>query len=248
MPFIPDHWALYFFQDWIHPNHRVLIHIFRHFSLIVSLINGFFHAFSSKSLSCFAFVENPSGTTKTSSNTTSIVLRVVIPIVIIAIIVIAVVVYTKKRQRSSGVVRHDQPQTASMVSTQQKTAQQTSQTASSMPSEKYAFNKTQYVYPTATVQGVGYPQGPYPVSYGTGPTYPTGQYTTSAYGAAQMSFMVPPAYSSTPVGAVQPLLPSGVQGQQPTGTVNPSYDGNTLPPIESSPNVPPPTYQEATCS
>ena len=176
-------------------------------------------------------------------------LGVVIPIVIIAIIIIAVVVYTKKRQiPSPGVVHHGQPQTAAMVSTQQTTTQQTPQIAPPMPNESYAYNKTQFAYPTATVQDVSYPQGSYPSSYATGPTYPAGQYTTSAYDAPQMSFMNPPSYSSTPVGAVQPPIASGVQGQQPTGTLNPRYDGNALPPIESSPNVPPPAYQEATSS
>ena len=86
------------------------------------------------------------------------------------------------------------------------------------------------------------------MSYATGPTYPAGQYTTSAYGAPQMSFMVAPTYSSAAVGAMQPPLAPGAQGQQPSGPLNPSYDGNALPPIESSPNVPPPAYQAATSS
>ena len=167
-------------------------------------------------------------------------LGVVIPIVIIAIIVIAVVVYTKKRQRPSpGIANHGQPQTATMVSTQQTTAQQTPQNASSVANANYAFNKTRYVYPTATMQGVSYPQGLYPMSYATGPTYPAAQYTTSAHGAPQMSFMAAPTYSSAAVGAMQAPLAS---------TLNPSYDGNALPPIESSPNVPPPAYQAATSS
>ena len=172
-----------------------------------------------------------------------------IPIVIIAIIIIAVIAYTKKRQRqSTGVIHHGQPQTATMVSTQQTTTQQTPQNASSVPNANYAFNKTQYVYPTATMQGVSYPQGSYSMSNATGPTYPTCQFTTSACGAPQVSFMVAATYSSTPVGAVQPPFAPVVQGQQSSKALNPSHDGNALPQIEISPNVPPPSYQAATSS
>ena len=190
-------------------------------------------------------------------------LGVVIPIVIIAIIIIVVVVYTKKRQRSSSsAAHHGQPQAATTASTQQ-TTQQTPQIASFMPNANYEHNGTQYVYPTATVQG-GYPQGSYAMAYATGPSYPSGQFTTSAYGAPQVSFMVAPTYSSAPVRAVQPPLASGVPEQKPNGMVNPDYDGNALPPIpedappsmpgnappptETSPNIPPPAYQAATRS
>jgi len=195
-------------------------------------------------------------TTKTSSNSTNIVLGVVIPIIIIAIIIIAVVVYTKKRQRPTPVVaHHNQSQTATIVSTQRTTTHQMPQAASSMHNVNYAYNKTQYVYPTATMQSGNYPQGSYPMSYATGPSYPTGQFTTSPYTTPQVSFMVAPPSSSAPVAAVQPPLASGCQGQQPSGTLNPSYDGNATalipgnapPPIEA-PNVPPPTYQAATSS
>ena len=119
------------------------------------------------------------------------------------------------------------------------------------------------MYPTATVQG-GYPEGSCAMAYATGPYYPSGQFTTSAYGAPQVAFMLAPTYSSAPVGAVQPPLASGVQEQKPSGMVNPSYDGNALPPMpenappsmpgnappptEASPSIPPPVYQAATSS
>jgi len=198
----------------------------------------------------YVMFKRPTGTayhtTKTSFNSTGIVQGVVIPIVIIAIIIIAVVVYTKKKKRPTpGFVHNGQSETAAMVSTQQTTTQQTPQIASSMPNANCAYNKTQYVYPTATMQG--YPQGSYPLSYATGPTYPTGQYTTSPYPAPQLSFMVAPTYSSAPVGAVQPSLASGYQEHQPSGALQPSSDG-TAPPPSEAPNIPPLAYQAAISS
>jgi len=198
----------------------------------------------------YVMFKEPTGTadhtTKTSFNLTGIVLGVGIPIIIIAIIIIAVVVYTKKRQRPTpGLVHNGQFETAAMVSTQQTTTQQTPQIASSMPNANCAYNNSQYVYPTATLQC--YPQGSYPMPYATGPAYPTGQYTTSPYPAPQLSFMVTPTYSSAPVGAVQPSLASGHQEQQPSRALQPSSDGNAPPPMEV-PNIPPPAYQAATNS
>ena len=183
----------------------------------------------------------------------AIVLGIVLPIVIITIIVIGVVFCVKKRQRSTARdADHTNPQNSSTVSmAQHTTTYQTLQTATPPAYTNLAFSQPQQFYPTTSMQTAMYPLGTHHVVYPTTQSYSIGQLTSAGNAPPQYSFVVTPAQSSIPAGALQPARASVVQAQQPTGALSPvpsssSHSGGSAPlpttSVQMPRNVPPPAY------
>ena len=179
-----------------------------------------------------------------SSSAVAIALGVLIPAIVIFVIIVAICAYNKKRRgRTATAVSSNQTQTTGTVSTShQAAAQQTAQAASSISYTNAAFSTQQYVYPTSTIQGGGYLTGSYAMSYSS--RYPSVPYNAVGNTNQQASFLVAPSNTMQ-----QPQLTGS---QQQTGGVTFHTSGppasqtavysSTIPPVEASPNVPPPPY------